>query len=83
MIRYAITTSPQDQKIVMRYLPENYRCVPLYDGRVLLFGEDLAGWTMQDYVLPRLGSGLIVAREIDDQDVLRALAESAGVKTDV
>lgn len=28
-------------------------------------GEDNAGWNMDDYVLPRLASGLIIGEEID------------------
>jgi hypothetical protein len=28
-------------------------------------GEDFAGWTLDAYVIPRLGSGLINATEID------------------
>ena len=28
-------------------------------------GEDSAGWTLDSYVIPRLGSGLIFADEID------------------
>lgn len=28
-------------------------------------GEDVAGWTFEDYVEPRLASGLIWAKEID------------------
>lgn len=31
----------------------------------VIAGEDTAGWTLDDYVIPRYGSGLIWAMEID------------------
>jgi hypothetical protein len=46
------------------YLPDNYRIIPSTltttpDGhqRVGFEGEDVAGWTLEDYVIPRLASG--------------------------
>lgn len=36
----------------------------LYLGFVIE-GEDKSGWTLDDYVIPRYASGLIVAKEID------------------
>jgi hypothetical protein len=77
--RRAIITGGADSlEQVQRYLPVNYtarlshllpaqafnedgRSIPAY--AVLIEGEDVAGWTLEDYVLPRLASGLIVARE--------------------
>lgn len=56
-------------KTVASYLPRNYRV----DGvrwdqdafmTVLISGVDVAGWTLDDYVIPRLGSGLIGCREV-------------------
>lgn len=47
------------------YLPANYRVVgPLDDGGVMIEGVDDAGWTLDDYVIPRLASGLYFAEEI-------------------
>ena len=52
---------------VQRYLPSNYKAElrthadPPY---ILIEGTDDHGWTLDGYVIPRLGSGLIVAREI-------------------
>lgn len=50
---------------VERYLPGNYNVTaqPQVDGfapeeGVLIFGRDSAGWTMEDYVVPRLNSGM-------------------------
>jgi hypothetical protein len=31
----------------------------------VIAGEDVAGWMLDDYVIPRLASGLIFANEID------------------
>jgi hypothetical protein len=49
---------------VKNYLPVNYEVVYDDDGLILIRGVDKAGWTLDDYVIPRLGSGLITAREI-------------------
>jgi hypothetical protein len=38
----------------------------VYAHVILIVGHDVAGWTMDDYVLPRLASGLIFATEITD-----------------
>jgi hypothetical protein len=53
--------------IVQQYLPTNYsarletHANPAY---IVIEGEDDHGWTLDGYVIPRLGSGLIVATEI-------------------
>lgn len=49
---------------VARYLPGNYEVVAEGQTMIVIEGEDNAGWTMDDYVIPRLASGLIYAREI-------------------
>lgn len=57
-IRYAISISDDyDLTAVARYLPSGYEATILPSGRIVLEGKDDAGWTMDDYVLPRLGSG--------------------------
>jgi hypothetical protein len=49
---------------VMAYLPSNYTATEdAYEG-LIISGEDVAGWTMDGYIIPRLGSGLITAREL-------------------
>jgi hypothetical protein len=53
---------------VEAYLPSNYRVGLesfLPDGRsdLLIEGEDEAGWTLDEYVIPRLASGLMFAKE--------------------
>lgn len=52
---------------IAKYLPSGYKVVAVVisdPNYVLIAGEDYAGWTMDDYVIPRLGSGLIFAREM-------------------
>lgn len=80
MKRYAIIYTDKADTVA-RYLPGNYSVVftrPLSKaaaeqtraGRpgqdvTVIEGEDSAGWTMDDYVLPRLASGLYIGQEID------------------
>jgi hypothetical protein len=64
---------------VERYLPAHFEIVdpkvleqtagiPLDDNglpeHILIEGYDRAGWTLDGYVIPRLGSGLIFAKEV-------------------
>ena len=53
-------------KEVSIYLPANYRAFAI-DGEVWIEGYDDYGWTLDGYVLPRLASGLIAAREVEVQ----------------
>ena len=48
---------------VRSYLPANYEASIYKVGKVNIEGYDRAGWTLDDYVIPRLASGLIVAKE--------------------
>jgi hypothetical protein len=48
---------------IRRYLPENYHA-STWGLDVMLFGEDVAGWTLEDYVIPRLWSGMYFAEVI-------------------
>lgn len=68
-LRYAtITGGTFDQ--VAAYLPRNYTVVGQVvgtdgvPGPVLIAGQDHAGWTLDDYVIPRLASGLMFATEL-------------------
>ena len=87
--RYAVVTTATRPGKVARYLPGNYYVaaeviVTLGTGNApteqvaatLIRGVDVAGWTLDDYVLPRLASGLIFAREVTpkqtDADTLKA-----------
>lgn len=64
MYKEAVVLSKESLETVQRYLPEHFGAYKNDAGIIIIFGEDVAGWTMQDYVLPRLSSGLIAAREI-------------------
>ena len=55
--------------VVKDYLPSNYTAKERsgYAGACIeIEGYDIAGWTLDDYVIPRLASGLIVATEVFD-----------------
>ena len=54
------------------YMPRNYRVVE-HQHSLYLVGSDVAGWTLDGYVLPRLASGSIFATEVDDSSTLCAL----------
>lgn len=60
--RIARGSSPVES--VARYLPANYKVTDSDTDYVYFAGHDNAGWTMEDYVLPRLASGLIFAEEV-------------------
>lgn len=67
--RRAIVKSPSGGQLdtVRSYLPSNYTAsvtIGTEGGDILIEGYDRAGWTLDDYVIPRLASGLIAAREI-------------------
>lgn len=49
---------------VAAYMPRNYAVTKATDDQITIAGEDNAGWTLDDYVIPRLASGLIFAREV-------------------
>jgi len=70
--RFAVVQNARDAAQLWQYLPRNYEIIgpdfgepgkPVY----LIAGEDNAGWTLDDYVIPRLASGLIIATEITDK----------------
>jgi len=57
---------------IARYLPGCYEVISegvTYEGDkarpfVVIQGNDVAGWTLDDYVIPRLASGLYWAKEV-------------------
>lgn len=52
---------------IRRYLPSNYYAregAGIDNRNVIIYGSDNAGWTLDGYVIPRLASGLIYAREV-------------------
>ena len=77
MKRYAIVRGLDvTRERVMAYLPRNYRVIwsgkmEPYEGArhlddvVVIQGADDHGYTLDSYVIPRLGSGMMRADEID------------------
>lgn len=69
-IRKAIVRKQADKvDAIRRYMPSNYSAAVVGED-VVLTGKDSAGWTLEDYVIPRLASGLYFA-EVLDFDTLR------------
>jgi len=61
-MRRAIVTGGADSlEQVQRYMPDNYTARVV----IIIEGEDDHGWTLDDYVIPRLASGLIWAEELN------------------
>lgn len=51
---------------VGQYLPQGYKVIgETPDDKVLIAGEDYLGWTLDAYVIPRLGSALIYCEELE------------------
>lgn len=77
-MKYAVVFSayPSDTpKQIEAYLPGNYHFIPntlthTPDGRfrVGIEGEDNAGWTLEEYVIPRLNSGMYTVEVCRDRD---------------
>lgn len=57
--------TPEALRRVVAYLPSNYQA-EAKGSSIVIYGEDRMGWTMDDYVIPRLASGMIVAKEVED-----------------
>ncbi len=52
---------------VRAYMPDNYKVS--YNSltkQFMITGHDVAGWTLDGYVIPRLASGLVFAEEITE-----------------
>jgi hypothetical protein len=48
---------------VNAYMPHNYIAWPEEGGGITIQGVDDHGWTLDEYVIPRLASGMITAHE--------------------
>ena len=81
MKRYAIIFSDSSQ--IDAYMPGNYSVIwrgeYLRDQFVTVIGgEDSHGWTLDGYVIPRLASGMYVAKEIDlSHPVMKLIPDAA------
>jgi hypothetical protein len=67
--RHAVITGARSAQEVEAYLPGNYGIVghesdPHSGLEFLIEGEDVAGWTLDGYVIPRFASGLMTCREL-------------------
>jgi len=49
---------------VAAYLPSCYQVTDDRGAWVTIQGVDIAGWTLDKYIIPRLASGLIFAEEV-------------------
>ena len=74
MIRAAQVKGARSLSEVSAYMPSNYLAAQTVDGEILIVGVDSMGWTLDEYVIPRLGSGNMCAVEINDDalDTIRA-----------
>lgn len=55
-------------KAIAAYLPSRYKVVKVTDTETFIEGEDFCGWTLEDYVIPRLASGWYFCDEILEDD---------------
>lgn len=67
MVRIAkVTVRGRDTtKTVAAYLPQNYRILGNDGPNIIIGGVDNRGWTLDDYIIPRLASGMMICKEID------------------
>jgi hypothetical protein len=70
--RFAFVRGSRRREEVAAYMPSGYAVIGegMEDGRTfyVIGGYDSAGWTLDGYVIPRLGSGLIAAQEVTEQE---------------
>jgi hypothetical protein len=64
MTKYLHISNFRSLDEVKRYLPSGWDAHLVHDDFILATGQERAGWTVDGYILPRLASGLIVAKEI-------------------
>lgn len=69
MVRYAIVNNAT-VGAVSAYLPGNYEVIFTFENErgneaCVIAGTDSCGWTLNDYVMPRLASGMYGCEEID------------------
>ena len=65
MTRIAIVKGARNGKWeVEAYLPSNYEVILWTSDGIYIAGKDNRGWTLDDYVIPRLSSGNMACREL-------------------
>jgi hypothetical protein len=75
MVRFAIVKGARSAKEVWAYLPHNFVVVGggatrYPEHEYVICGIDEAGWTLDGYIIPRLSSGSIGAREITSTEAV-------------
>jgi hypothetical protein len=79
--RFAFVHGARTRREVAAYLPTGYAVIGegLRDDRsfIVIGGYDDAGWTLDDYVIPRLASGLMRAEEVDEAAARAVVASSS------
>lgn len=94
MIRYALVRSARTRREAEAYLPENYSVIHEYEtvdewkstpdrpvarSCFVIKGEDVRGWTLDGYVIPRYASGLIQCVEIDlSHPIMKTVPQARG-----
>jgi hypothetical protein len=81
---YANRSAEEAEGAIGRYLPDNFhvtasRSMPDGTWVVTVQGADLMGWTLDGYVLPRLGSGLHFGREVPTKECAVASCDRLAV----
>lgn len=68
-MKAAIAATGKSQQVA-EYLPMNYRVLgrTLDNTGTIIIGVDDHGWTLDEYVIPRLGSALIACIEITHEE---------------
>lgn len=79
--RFATVLGARRREEIAAYLPEGYAVIGegMRDGRTfyVIGGYDNAGWTLDDYIIPRLASGLMACDEISEQSARNIAACSS------
>jgi hypothetical protein len=64
-ILVVVNATSDDRWTIARYMPLAYNVVWVDDDGVWIEGHDVFGWTAEDYVIPRLATGLWFAERRD------------------
>jgi hypothetical protein len=81
MTRFAFVFGARRREEVAAYMPANFAVLGegMRDGRTfyVIGGTDNAGWTLDEYVIPRLASGLMRAQEVTEREARDVVASSS------
>ncbi len=69
MKRYAYVRGADNEKHLTAYIEPRYEIIDRIDDNFIIAGEDQAGWTLDEYYIPRIGSsGVMGAEEITEDN---------------